>query len=139
MKPTEVVKKFLGALEAGDLFAAEAMLDENVAYENVGMPVDHGKESTMKTLRRFMMVADKFEVIMKGIAENGDVVLTERIDILSGPGLKLEFWVCGRFEVKGEKITLWKDYFDWATLSGQIAKSVPGFLTTGILNAFKRS
>ena len=74
---------------------------------------------------------------MHNVAEKDGVVLTERTDILSGPGIHLEFWVCGTFEVKNGKITLWRDYFDWATMAAQIAKNLPGFLTTGVLNLLK--
>lgn len=138
MSATEVVQDFLGALERSDFDGATALLDDSVVYENVGMPIDRGKEATIATLKRFLILADRFEVIMHGIAENGDVVLTERTDILSGPGLHLEFWVCGRFEVKNGKITLWKDYFDWATLSGQIAKSLPGLVAERVMSVFTR-
>jgi limonene-1,2-epoxide hydrolase len=31
--------------------------------------------------------------------------------LIFGP-LRLQFWVCGVFEVHGGKITLWRDYFD---------------------------
>lgn len=157
MSATETVQAFLAALESSDFDGATALLDDSVTYENVGMPIDHGKDATIATLKRFMILADKFEVIMHGIAEvqggtgsamgrtpsesqteNGDVVLTERTDILSGPGLHLEFWVCGRFEVKNGKIMLWKDYFDWATVSGQIAKSAPGIGAALVKAIFNR-
>jgi limonene-1,2-epoxide hydrolase len=42
------------------------------------------------------------------------VVLTERVDILSGPFVYLDIWVCGTFVVKNGEITLWRDYFDVA-------------------------
>lgn len=135
MSATETVQAFLAALERSDFDGATALLDDSVIYENVGMPVDHGKDATIATLKRFMVVADKFQVIMHGIAESNGIVLTERTDILSGPGLHLEFWVCGRFEVKNGKITLWKDYFDWATVSAQMAKSLPG-IGSALLKAF---
>jgi limonene-1,2-epoxide hydrolase len=133
-----IVTDFLNALERSDFDGATALLDDSVVYENVGMPVDHGKEATIATLKRFMILADRFQVIMHGIAESNGMVLTERTDILSGPGLHLEFWVCGRFEVKDGKITLWKDYFDWATLSGQLAKSLPGIGSALVKSVFQR-
>jgi limonene-1,2-epoxide hydrolase len=40
--------------------------------------------------------------------------------------VRLEFWVCGTFEVKNGKITLWRDYFDTATVGAQVAKNLPG-------------
>ena len=46
------------------------------------------------------------------IADEGNTVLTERTDaIIIGP-FRLQFWVCGAFEVHGGRITLWRDYFD---------------------------
>ena len=46
------------------------------------------------------------------VAADGNAVLTERTDaIIIGP-FRLQFWVCGVFEVHGGKITLWRDYFD---------------------------
>jgi limonene-1,2-epoxide hydrolase len=47
------------------------------------------------------------------IAQDGNTVLTERTDaIIIGP-VRLQFWVCGRFEVHDGKVTLWRDYFDF--------------------------
>ena len=134
---TDTVIDFLKALEDADLEKAESLLDDNVQYQNVPLPTDDGKAATIATLKRFGLISKKFEVIMHNIAEKDGVVLTERTDILSGPGIRLEFWVCGTFEVKNGKITLWRDYFDWATMATQVAKSLPGFMTTGIFNLIK--
>jgi limonene-1,2-epoxide hydrolase len=57
---------------------------------------------------------------MKNIAANGGVVLTERVDILTGPWVHMEIWVCGTFEVKDGKITLWRDYFDLAQATREL-------------------
>ena len=39
-------------------------------------------------------------------------MLTERTDALIFGPLRLQFWVCGVFEVHDGRITLWRDYFD---------------------------
>lgn len=134
---TDIVIDFLKALEDADLEKAESLLDDNVQYQNVPLPTDEGKAATIATLKRFGLISKKFEVIMHNIAEKDGTVLTERTDILSGPGLRLEFWVCGTFEVKNGKITLWRDYFDWATIGTQFAKSLPGFATVGLWSIAK--
>ena len=36
----------------------------------------------------------------------------ERTDALIVGPVRLQFWVCGTFEVHGGRITLWRDYFD---------------------------
>jgi limonene-1,2-epoxide hydrolase len=53
-----------------------------------------------------------FEVKIHRIATEGDAVLTERTDALVIGPLRLQFWVCGVFEVREGRITLWRDYFD---------------------------
>jgi limonene-1,2-epoxide hydrolase len=44
--------------------------------------------------------------------------------------LRIQFWVCGRFDVENGKIVLWRDRFDWmnftvATLRGLLEVMVP--------------
>jgi limonene-1,2-epoxide hydrolase len=51
------------------------------------------------------------------------VVLTERVDIIRGPGLYIDPWICATFEVKDGRITLWREYFDYASLTGQLLLS----------------
>jgi limonene-1,2-epoxide hydrolase len=64
------------------------------------------------------------------IAADGAAVLTERTDALIFGPLRLQFWVCGVFEVHNGEITLWRDYFDFfdmfkATLRGLAGLVVP--------------
>lgn len=127
MSATETVKAFLSALERLDFDGALVYLSEDIEYQNVPLPSDRGKQAVSQTLKRFSLFGDEFKVEIKNIAESNGVVLTERIDTLGGPGIRLEFWVCGTFEVKDGKITLWRDYFDTASVGAQIAKNLPGF------------
>ncbi len=53
-----------------------------------------------------------FEVKIHHIATDGSSVLTERTDALIFGPLRLQFWVCGTFEVHDGRITVWRDYFD---------------------------
>jgi limonene-1,2-epoxide hydrolase len=108
----EVVEAFLEALEQKDFDRALALMDDDIVYQNVPMKPDRGKDATVRTLKTFMRFADTFEVHMHHLAASDGVVLTERTDILKGPWLDMKFWVCGTFEVKDGKITLWRDYAD---------------------------
>jgi limonene-1,2-epoxide hydrolase len=109
-----VVESFLDALEKKDLDRAASLLDDDVVYQNVPLPADRGKAAVLKTLASFQRFVSDFEVRMKNIAANDGVVLTERVDVLSGRFVYLDIWVCGTFEVRGGKIRLWRDYFDLA-------------------------
>jgi limonene-1,2-epoxide hydrolase len=110
----EVVKSFFDAFQALDLDRALALMSDDIVYQNVPFPADRGKAAVTRTLKGFARVMDGFEVQMKNIAANDGVVLTERVDILKGRFVYLDIWVCGTFEVKDGKITLWRDYFDLA-------------------------
>jgi limonene-1,2-epoxide hydrolase len=111
-----VVESFLAALEVKDLERASALLADDVVYQNVPLPPDRGKAAVLRTLNRLNKLVDHFEVKMHHAAERDGVVLTERTDILSGPLLYLDIWVCGTFEVRDGKVTLWRDYFDVASV-----------------------
>ena len=115
-----VVEEFFAAFHAMDLDRALSMLSDDVVYQNVPFPADRGKPAVERTLRGFGRVMTGFDVTMKNIAANGSVVLTERVDVLQGRFVDFELWVCGTFEVKDGKITLWRDYFDLATAAAQL-------------------
>jgi limonene-1,2-epoxide hydrolase len=59
---------------------------------------------------------------MINIAENGNKVLTERIDNFDLPGgKKISLPVMGTFEIQDGAIKVWRDYFDLATFTSQMA------------------
>jgi limonene-1,2-epoxide hydrolase len=128
--PAEVVRAFLEALAAGDMDAAIDLVDEDLVYENVSLPTIRGKERFAAGARRFAERGLGFEVRIHRIAAEGGSVLTERTDALLYRRYRSQFWVCGRFEVDGGKITHWRDYFDWAdvtvgSLRGLLGLAVP--------------
>ena len=125
MSPIETVNRFLGALEALDLDAALELLADEVVYHNVGLPEARGKGAVKKQLSMMVDRFDRFEVQMKNIAASGPIVLTERVDVLEFAGFRLAPWVCGTFEVRDGRIVLWRDYFDWAQMTGQVLRGAP--------------
>jgi limonene-1,2-epoxide hydrolase len=128
------VEVFLAALQAADPDGAGAVLDENLVYQNVGFPTIRGRARAMK-LFRAMQGRLGFEVKTHRIAVNGSTVLTERTDALVIGPLRMQFWVCGVFEVHNGRITLWRDYFDvWdmtkAAVRGVLGAAIPALRPT---------
>ena len=119
------VEVFLAALQNQDIDAAGAVLDEHLIYQNVGFPTIRGRARAMK-LFRGMEGRARFEVKTHRIAVNGSTVLTERTDALVLGRVRLQFWVCGVFEVKDGRITLWRDYFDMFDFTKALARAVLG-------------
>jgi limonene-1,2-epoxide hydrolase len=118
-----VVEAFFTAFSAGDTEGALALMADDIVYQNVPFPADRGKAAVARTLQMFGRFLTGFEVQMKNIAARNGVVLTERVDILTGPLLYFDIWVCGTFEVRDGKITLWRDYFDLASATGKLLLS----------------
>jgi limonene-1,2-epoxide hydrolase len=119
------VEVLLAALQDQDIDAAGAVLDEHLVYQNVGFPTIRGRARAMK-LFRGMEGRAGFEVKTHRIAVNGSTVLTERTDALVFGRVRLQFWVCGVFEVTDGRITLWRDYFDMFDFSKALARGVIG-------------
>ena len=119
------VEVMLSSLAAQDIDGVGAVLDDNLVYQNVGFPTIRGRARAMK-LFRGMEGRLGFEVKIHRIAVNGSSVLTERTDALVFGPLRLQFWVCGVFEVHNGRITLWRDYFDMWNMTKALARGVLG-------------
>jgi limonene-1,2-epoxide hydrolase len=124
-----IVETFLYALQDEDFDTAEHAMADNIEWQNVGFPTIRGRDRIIKLFRRGEGRFG-FEVKIRRIAAEGNAVLTERTDALIIGPLRLQFWVCGVFEVHAGRITLWRDYFDMfdfakATLRGVIATVFP--------------
>ena len=105
------VENFLYALQDEDFDAAEALISEHLVWQNVGYPTLRGGPRIMALFRRGQGRVG-FEVKIHRIATDGNAVLTERTDALIFGPVRLQFWVCGTFEVHADRITLWRDHFD---------------------------
>jgi len=125
------VEVLLTALENQDPDGAGAVLDDNLVYQNVGFPTIRGRARAMK-LFRAMEGRVGFEVKIHRIAVNGSSVLTERTDVLVFGPLRLQFWVCGVFEVSGGRITLWRDYFDMWDMTKALVRGVAGLAVPAV-------
>jgi len=105
------VEKFLYALQDEDFDTAETLVSEHLVWQNVGWPTMRGRRRIMKLFRRGEGRAG-FAVKFHRVAVDGANVLTERTDALIFGPIRLQFWVCGTFEVHNGQITLWRDHFD---------------------------
>lgn len=132
---THTVEAFLNALQDEDFDTIDASLDDNVVYQNVGTPTIRGRKRVVKFLSAMGRPSLGFEVKIHRIAADGSAVLTERTDVLIAGPLRIQFWVCGVFEVRDGRITLWRDYFDFfditkATIRAVVATVFPSVRPT---------
>jgi limonene-1,2-epoxide hydrolase len=125
--PTRVVERFLELLRRSDVERAVELLAEDVEYVNVGLPAMYGRERVRRAFRATLGRAKSgFDVQVHAISANGPTVLTERTDVLIVRRLRVQLWVCGRFDVRDGQIVLWRDYFDYATVLTATTRGLVG-------------
>jgi limonene-1,2-epoxide hydrolase len=125
MNEIETVRAFIRSLEERNLDRILSLVSADIVYQNIPLAPARGIREFEKQMRMFEKMIDRFEVQIHHIAADGPVVLTERTDVIERRGLKLSPWVCGTFEVHNGRITLWRDYFDWAALSVAFVRGLP--------------
>jgi limonene-1,2-epoxide hydrolase len=105
------VETFLYAMADEDFDTVDGLMADGIEWQNVGYPTIRGRQRIIKLFRRGEGRVG-FEVKIHRIAGEGNAVLTERTDALIFGPLRIQFWVCGVFEVHAGRITLWRDYLD---------------------------
>lgn len=106
------VREFFAALELGAVAEALELLHPDLVWKNTTLPDIRGGLAR-KILRGLDRDVFGFEVRMHHIAANGDIVLTDRTDVLRVGRVRVAFWVAGTFEVRDGRIVLWDDHFSW--------------------------
>ena len=131
--PILLVERFLELLSAKDIDGATELLAQDVVYENVGLPTVRGRERVRRLGKVTLGLAGAgFEVYTHTISVNGSTVLTERTDVLKFRRLRVQFWVCGRFDVRDGQIVLWRDYFDQANILAATLRGLLGVILPGV-------
>ncbi len=127
--PEHTAERFLQLLCLGEIDAAADVLAADVAYTNVSTPTIHGRERVRRLVRATLgSERAGFEVYLHAISARDGTVMTERTDALTFGPVRIQFWVCGRFDVEDGEIVLWRDYFDWLGFSLAIARGLLGAL-----------
>ena len=121
MSNIQIVKDFIQAWNDNDIDKACDMLAEDVFYHNIPMEPLNGREASRGMLKGMGdMKAINWELL--NIAENGDVVLTERVDGFTfADGKEVALPVMGTFKLVDGEITEWRDYFDLGDFQRQMA------------------
>jgi limonene-1,2-epoxide hydrolase len=120
--PGEVVTALIKANEARDIDALLSVLTEDALYENVPMSVLTGHDEIRSMLEGFLGSATEVAWEVLHQVEQGNVVMNERIDrFVMADGKRIELRVAGVFEVRDGKVAVWRDYFDLAEFTKQMA------------------
>lgn len=121
--PNDVVHAFLTAMSTLDYDTALTYISDHCEYENVPMPGStvHGPDGVRSLLEPFFGPTIENEFVILREATTGPVVIVERLDRHHVSSGWVELPVTGVFEVHDGQITLWRDYFNLATLDPMFA------------------
>ena len=118
--PIEVVESFCDAIAGGDLDKVIAFFTDDAIYHNIPMDPVVGPAAIRATIEGFTGMVDSLEFRVLAISASGNTVLTERVDVFNMPAKSIELPVMGAFEVVGEQLAAWRDYFDLNQFMSQL-------------------
>lgn len=110
-----VVEAFVAAINGKDIDSVMGFFAPDAVYHNMPMAPVSGSEAIRQVIERFIGPAEEVDWQILTIAETGNSVMAERLDIFVLDGKKVELPCNGVFEMQDGKIKVWRDYFDMAT------------------------
>lgn len=113
--PTETIEQFCSAWSRLDIDELMAYFTDDAVYHNMPGPPASGKDAVRATIERFLGGWQSTEWEILNVAANGSVAFAERVDRIVAEGKQIDLPVAGVFEVEGDRIRAWRDYFDLAT------------------------
>jgi len=112
MTPEEVVRAELDAWSRLDVDEIMSYFAENGVWDNVPFGPVTGHDAIRKAVAGYLARTISGNIEILNLAVAGNVVLTERMDHFTWDGEMIHARVMGAFEVVGDKIAAWRDYFD---------------------------
>jgi limonene-1,2-epoxide hydrolase len=112
MTPEEVVRAEMAAWASLDVEQIMAYIADDATFlPGFSFPTYSGHKEIREAIEGFLKVMTKADNEIVNLAVTGNVVLTERVDRLIYNGKPVDAPGMGTFEVSGDKITAWRDYF----------------------------
>ena len=109
----QVVREFCELMVQRDAEALRAFFADDAVYQNAGMPATTGVDAIVTNMAgQFAMFPDSYEYRVLNLAADGNVVLSERLDMIRTPAGVQGVPVMGAFVLRNGKITRWTDYWD---------------------------
>lgn len=124
---TALVRKFFALVNTDKFDGAIDLLSEDVLYHNIPLPEMVGRENVREFHKGFGVGSRvRIDWQLTRIAQSGDAVLTERIDIFRHEnGAEIVLPIMGSMVVESAAITQWRDYFDLGEFERQAASFRP--------------
>jgi limonene-1,2-epoxide hydrolase len=119
--PIEIVRRFCAVWSNVDPDDIAEFFTDDAVYHNIPMDPLTGRDTIKSFIAGFAGGAEQIDFRVRNIVADGNVVLTERVDVFVMPNGKVELPVMGAFEVRDGKIAAWRDYFDMKQFMDQMS------------------
>lgn len=116
----DLVRRFCAEWKDVDVSKIVDYFTDDAVYHNMPLQPIQGKDAIKGVIEQFMTPFERADWEVTQIAAAGDVVLTERVDRFIG-AKSVDLPVMGAFEIRDGKIAAWRDYFDLAAWTKQMA------------------
>jgi limonene-1,2-epoxide hydrolase len=124
MAAEDIVSEFMARIVRMDLDGACELVADDVEYDNVPMGKVYGPDGIKSVLGQMVGMLDEVDWVIHRQIASDSLVLNERTDRFGKGGKWMELPVAGVFEVRDNKIILWRDYFDLTTMTNQLTDLV---------------
>jgi limonene-1,2-epoxide hydrolase len=116
----DVVRRFCATWEKLDIDELMTYFAEDAVYHNIPIDPLVGHEAIRGLIETFTAGMDRVVFEIRHAVADGNVVLTERMDRFVAPNIEIALPVMGTFELDGDKIVAWRDYFDMNQYMSQL-------------------
>jgi limonene-1,2-epoxide hydrolase len=117
-----VVRDFCVTFEKHDAEALRPFFTEDVVYHNIPMDPAVGVDAAVAFIDGFFAMCESMTIETIHLAVRDNVVLTERIDSFTIGQKVAPLPVMGVFEIRDNKISAWRDYFDMAQITKMLSR-----------------
>jgi len=116
------IRRFLEACTRADADEFASYFTEDAVWWNAPWQPVRGRAAIRETLRRGAQRMTALPWEIRHIIADGGVVMTERVDHFLAGATRVSVPCMGIFELRGDKIAAWRDYWD----RGQFEAQLPG-------------
>lgn len=113
--PEQVVRDFCAAWSRLDIDELMTYFSDDAVYHNMPGPPASGYQAIRKTIEGFLNGWERTSWEIIHLASKGNIVFAERVDRTDARGHHVDLPLVGVFEIEGDRIKAWRDYFDLQT------------------------
>jgi len=108
-----IVTELLNAWSRLDFDAAIKLAADSFVYQpDPSAKLIHGSDAVLATWRTYLKFMKSYEFKTLHILSSDNLVMMERLEWIGTKRGKTELPIMGVFELRGGKLTAWRDYFD---------------------------